>query len=232
MVGFAHVALHVTLCSAAANLPPSATIPMHLHLEDSTQRQKFDQDFAVPRGDAMTHTVYFDAPRGTFRAIMLTANHACGFIDFWSFISESPRTIDETLASSPSPQQPIVLLQGSAPAAYLNAEPQFALLPKNTACAAPISDPPPANFRTENDGTSFYVWMSLDALQNSVLALQVETPTGEYHYIRMRPPLHGGWGGFPSTIDFNVTEDAIDWLAGQPVDQLLCPHGYWSSVSN
>jgi len=231
MVGFAHVVLHLTLCQAAASLPPSATVAVHLHMQDASGRQKFDQDFDIPRGDVITHTVTFDAPRGTFFALLLTADHKCGFNDFWSFISESPRNIDATLASAPPAQEPIVLIEGRAPQAYLNSAPQFAILPKTMACDTPISDPPTANFRTENDGTSFYVWMNLDVVRSSLLALQVESATGEYHYIRMRPKLDP-WDGFPSTIEFDVSDAALDWLAGQPVDQLLCPHLYWSSVGN
>lgn len=231
MVGFAHVVLHLSLCTPMASLPPSATVDVKLRLVDNTGRQHVDYDFSVPRGESMTHTINFDAPRGTFRATMLAAQGECGMIDYWAFISESPRTIEATLATTPPPQEPLVLLDGRAPESFLSADPQFALLPKNTPCATPISDPPPAKFRLENDGSSFYVWMNLNDIHDSLLALQVETATGEYHYVRLRPKLDT-WTGFPSTVEIDLSEDTLDWLAGQPVDTLLCPHMYWSSVSN
>jgi hypothetical protein len=231
MVGFAHIVLHLTLCHSLAALPPNATIDAKVHLSDATGRQKSDHEFSIPRGSTMTHMVEFDAPRGAFRVTMVTADNVCGFTDFWSMISESPRSIQETLTETATPQQPIVLLEGTAPQSFLSADPQFVLLPKDTACASKVEDPPAANLRLENDGSSFYIWMDLTEARNSLLALQVGTPTGENHYIRTRVPIDP-WGGFPETVQFNLSEDAIDWLAGQPIDTLLCPHAYWSSVGS
>jgi hypothetical protein len=31
------------------------------------------------------------------------------------------------------------------------------------------------------------------------------------------------WEGWPSSIQFNVTEDMVDGLAGEATDTLLCP---------
>ncbi len=235
MVGFAHVVLHLTLCNALANLPSSANVAVHLHMGDSTGRQRADQNFSGPRGESLTRTIEFDAPRGTFRVILTTPGHPCAAIDFWSIMSQAPRTIAETMvAGRPTEPHPL-LVEGTAPESFLYAAPQFVLFPKNTECNKPVGDPLPSNFTVENDGSSFYLWMysnpALDAT-GALVALQVGTPTGEYHYIRVKMRFPEPWHGFPTTWQFNVSSDAIEWLAQQPVDELLCPRMFTTSVAN
>jgi hypothetical protein len=212
------------------SLPPSTTIDVHLRIIDSTRRRDIKQDFSFQRGTGTSHNVEFDAPRGTYRVGLVAPATNCGFIDFLSFISEAPRTVHEDLVTTPPKQVPIVLFEGLAPDAFLAADPQFILFPKDTKCDTPVPDPPPpANVRLENDGSSFYVWMSLDEAMSGLLAMQIGTPTGEFHYLRVRVHLDP-WGGFPDTVSLNVTQDQLDLLAGQPTDKLLCPKIYWSSV--
>ncbi len=235
MVGFAHVVLHLTLCNAVANLPPSANVAVNLHMVDSTGRQRADQDFSVPRGESLTRTVEFDAPRGTFRVILRTPKYPCAAIDYWSIISEAPRAIAETMVTGTPTEPHPILVEGTAPESFLYAEPQFVLFPKDTQCNQHVGDPLPSNFIVENDGSSFYLWMysnpTLDAT-GALVALQIGAPTGEYHYIRLKMKFPQAWDGFPTTWQFNVRTAAIDWLFQQPIDTLLCPPIFRTSVAN
>jgi hypothetical protein len=232
LVGFAHVVLQLSLCNPMVNLPPSTTIDVKLRMVDETGRRDIKQDLSFQRGSGLQHNIEFDAPRGTFKVGLVAPKTGCGFVDFLSFISEAPRTIHEDLLTSPPPEKGVILFDGLASESFLAANPQFVLFPKDMQCAAPISDPPPPpDVRLENDGTSFYVWMNLNQALSGLLALQVSTPTGEYHYIRLRPKLTP-WDGWPRTVQFNVTQDLLDSLSDVPTDQLYCPKNLvWSSVS-
>lgn len=234
MVGFAHVVLHLTLCQAAANLPASASIPVQIRLHFATNRlQPADQNFTIKRGEAMQHTVEFDAPRGTVRAVISAPSINCNAIDYWAFLSEQNRTIAETLVDGVPPEPHPLLMFGLAPQSFLYLNPTYVIFDKSTACNAQVGDPIPANFRVEDDDSSFYVWLNsdpdIDARGTVVVALQIATPTGEYHYIRLKVPFPHRWDGFAYSYTYNVKDDDVQWLAGQPVDTLLCPKMFMTS---
>jgi hypothetical protein len=63
-----------------------------------------------------------------------------------------------------------------------------------------------------------------------VMALQLQTPTGDNHYIRIKVPFPIPWDGGPEQIQFNVTDNEIDWLSGQPTGVLLCPKLFKTSA--
>ena len=90
-----------------------------------------------------------------------------------------------------------------------------------------MPDLDPVHEVIENDQDSFYVWLYAD--QNTfahaplVAALQLQTATGEDHYIRLKLPFPMAWHGFAPDWQFSVTEDTADWVATQPTGVLLCP---------
>ncbi len=62
------------------------------------------------------------------------------------------------------------------------------------------------------------------------LALRLRTPTHQYHYVRLPVPFPVPWGGWPTSITIDVTEDMVDSLASDPVDTLLCPKMWRTSA--
>jgi hypothetical protein len=224
----------LTLCQAAANLPSSANIDVNLHMNDATGRQTVERTFTVQRGEAMQLMVEFDVPRGTFRVTLLAPQIRCSAINYWSFLSEQNRSIAETLVNGVAPVPHVLLFEGKAPAAFLYLNPTFVLLDKSVDCNKPAGDPLDAHAVVEDDDSSFYVWMDsnplLDGPGRAVLALQLATPTGENHYLRVKAPFLRPWSGYPFTFELDVSDDLVDWLSGQPVDTLLCPKMYMVSA--
>ena len=235
MIGFAHMILHVGLCNAVAHVAPEATIPIRVHLSDATGRQQIDQQFHVQRGYDPTASVEMDVPRGTFRMILSVPGTRCSAVDYLVFLSERDRNVTQNLSDTPMQPPEPMLLAGTAPQAFLYVKPTFALFDKAaTACNKPVSDPLPSNINVENDQTGFYVWLYSDAQQQAhgpvIVALKLGTATGEFHYVRLPVTFPVPWRGWPFTYQFDVSEDVIDGLAGQPVNTLLCPKIYTTSV--
>jgi hypothetical protein len=55
------------------------------------------------------------------------------------------------------------------------------------------------------------------------VALQLQTATGEEHYIRLKIPFPLPWQGFPADYQFSISEGVADGIATQPTGVLLCP---------
>lgn len=232
MLGMAHVVLHLGLCSSMAQAQPSATLPIRVKLIDRTGHTSLQQNFRVPRGSDPAKTVEFDIARGVYELQADSPKYGCGVSDFLSFLPDRNRAVSETLTSTAQRSPVPLLLQGTAPLSFLYAKPTVVLFAKGTSCDKPVDDPLPANVRMENDRDSFYVSVTADANVQSragVLALSLQTATGENHYVRIPFPFvpQTVW---PSTVQFNVTDDVMDFLAGKPVDTLLCPHMLKTSV--
>lgn len=56
-----------------------------------------------------------------------------------------------------------------------------------------------------------------------VVTLRLRTPTGLAHYVRVPIAFPVPWTGWPSHVQFNITEEMIDGLATDKTDTLLCP---------
>jgi hypothetical protein len=233
MIG-AHIVLHLGLCNAMMHLPPSAQITAHVRMVDRIGRPHVDQNVEFKRNYEPTAVVEFDSPPGEYALTVSASQYRCYADDYLFILNGHDRTVNEQLTDgAPHPSEPM-LMDGTAPQSFLYLSPTYVLFNKDTQCDKPVGDPIPAHIVVEDDQDSFYVWVypdaSLFAQGPEILALQIATSTGEDHYVRLKVPFPQPWRGFPSNIQFNMTEDAIDGLAGQPTGVLLCPKLFETEV--
>ena len=233
MIGMSHIILHAAMCARIARLAPDTPVNVNIQLVDRTGRERIQKSLRVERGDGSTLLLEFDAPQGIFQMQMVAPKYGCTGMDYWALLPEHNRSINGTLVQGVAPQPQPMLLQGTAPPSFLYVAPTFVLFPSATQCNKPVEDPLPSNIQVENDQDAFYVWLFSQpqtARESQMIVLRLATPTGEYHYIKLKVPFPEPWGGWPQSIQFNVTEEDIDSLAGQPVDVLLCPKLFRTSV--
>jgi hypothetical protein len=233
MIG-AHIVLHLGLCNAMLKLPLGATTTVHVRMLDRLSRPHVDQDFTVKRLSDPTVHLEFDSPPGTYHLAVSAPQYRCYASDVLAVIDQHNRIISEQLSDGipPVTQQPM-LIDGTAPPSFLYLSPTYVLFDKSTPCDKPVPDPIPVRETIENDQDSFYISLysdpSLVARGPEIVALQLQTATGEDHYIRIKvpfPPTAGGLG----EVQFNVTDDEITWLSGQPTGVLLCPRLFRTSA--
>jgi hypothetical protein len=234
MLGVSHVILHLGLCNTVMKLPPQTQVAAHIRLVDRIGGFHNEQTLRFARNYESTGIVEFEAPQGEYQLQVSVPQYNCYAADYLYILPEHDRTINEQLSDGPpAPTEPF-LLEGTAPASFLYVAPTYVLFDKSTQCNKPVGDPIPAHIVVENDQDSFYIWMYSDptlvARGPEIVAMQLQTPTGENHYIRLKVPFPLPWGGFPSALKFNVTENDVDWLATQPTDVLLCPKLFETSV--
>lgn len=228
MVGLSHVIVHLTMCAGMMHGSPDTSIATQVRLLDRRANVRVDKTFAFDRGDDDNpKVVEFDAPAGTYYMEITASKYRCSAGDFVTFISDHDRSISETFAPGPPPQTQPMLFQGTSPQSFLYVKPTFVLLDKNaTGCNKPVGDPIPLGVTVENDQDAYYAWLYPDpAAQGrgpAQLALQLKTATHQYHYVRVPVPFPAPWGGWPTIVTFDVTQDEIDDLASQPVNTLLC----------
>ncbi len=223
----AHVILQVAFCAAIARTSPNTTVALHVHVADRTGRTQVDRIYRFQRGDDPKAIVEFDSAFGIYRLDLDAPKYRCSATDYLFFIAGHERSIAETLSDRPaSPPQP-VLLSGTAPQSFLYVQPTFVLFDKSqVACNKPVPQSLPTQIVVENDQDGYYTWLYGDAAAapgSQQLALRLRTPTHQHHYVRVPIPFPIPWGGWPQSIQFNVTEEMVDSLAGDPVDTLLCP---------
>ncbi len=234
MIPGAHVVLHLGLCNAMLKVPEQTPITAHIRLVDRLNHPHVDQDVTFTRYGGQSGEVTFNAPQGMFRVQIAAPKYRCYAEDYLFFIADHNRTITEQLSDGAPVVEHPMLMTGTAPQSFLYLNPTYVLFPKDTACDKPVPDPLPAKITIENDQDSFYVKMFSDpqlvAEGPVVVALQLETATGENHYIRLKIPFPQGWDGAPSEVQFNVTDDEVDWLSGQPTGVLLCPRLFRTSA--
>jgi hypothetical protein len=229
MLPLAHVILHVGFCNAIARTGPDTTIPIRVRLTDKIGRPQVDRVYRVERGDDPAAVVEFDSAFGIYRLDVAAPKYRCSATNYLFFISDHDRSITENLNDAPAPPPPMpALLSGTAPQSFLYVEPTFVLFAKNSVdCNKPVPQPLQSNIEVENDQdgyyASFYSDPSAPASGPELLAVRLRTPTHQYHYVRIPIPFPIPWGGWPISIQFNVTQDMVDSLAGDPVDTLLCP---------
>ncbi|HTV93981.1 MAG TPA: hypothetical protein VMG98_14840 [Verrucomicrobiae bacterium] len=233
MIG-AHVILHLGLCNAMLKMPPGSSTTVHVHMVDRLNRPHVDQDFTLKRYADSTAPIEFDAPPGLFQIAISVPQYRCSAQDFVFFIDQHNRTIAEQLVDGIGSAGQPVLLDGIASSSFIYLQPSFVLFDKSTECNKPVPDPLPAHITIEDDQDSFYVWMYSDptlvARGPEIVALQLQTPTGDEHYIRIKVPFPAPWEGMPEEIQFNVRDDDVDWLSGQPTGVLLCPRIFRTSA--
>jgi len=230
----AHIVLHLALCSAMMQGPQTAQETVHVKLLDRINKPHLNRDFTFERY-SNGGTVEFDAPQGLYQMQIYSPQLPCAAVDWLFVIAGHDRTISEQLTQIPPPVPHPMLITGTAPQSFLYLQPSYVLFPMNeVACDKPVPDPLPARITIEDDQDSFYIWMYSDptlvAKAPLQLALQLQTPTGDYHYIRLKVPFPVPWQGMPYTIQFNVSEGEVDWLAGQPTGVLLCPRLFRTSA--
>jgi hypothetical protein len=228
MFALAHVILHVGLCGAIARASPDASVALRIRLTDRVGRTELDKTYRVDRGDEDQAIVEFDSPFGIHKLSIVAPQYRCSATDYLFFIAGLDRSITEKLndAPEPAPGKP-VLLSGAAPQSFLYVQPTFVLFDKSqTACNKPVPNALPAQIVVENDQDGYYTWLYADpsaALGSQQLALRLRTPTHQYHYVRVPISFPMPWGGWPNSIRFDVTQDMVDALAGDPTNTLLCP---------
>jgi hypothetical protein len=207
MLGLSHVVLHVGFCGAIARASSNATVALRVRVSDRIGRRQLDKVFRVQRGDDPSAVLEFDSSFGIYRLDVEAPKFGCAATDYLFFIEGHDRSVTETLGERLAPPQP-VLLSGTAPQSFLYVQPTFVLFDKRAvACNKPLPDP----------------LVSHIVVENEQLALRLRTPTHQYHYVRIPIPFPIPWSGWPSSIQFNVTQEMVDALAGDPVNTLLCP---------
>lgn len=235
MLGMAHVFLHVGLCNAILNAPPETEIAMRVRMSYRVGGSEVDKVFRFARGDGPQTVVEFDVPRGEYRLQLDVPKFRCSGSDFLFMLPDRDRNISESLTDGPTPEpRPVLLMNGTAPVSFLYVKPTFVLFDKTVKCDQPVGAQLPFKNEVEYDQGSYYVALhpdpSLEPHQPVVLALRLRTPTGSAHYVRVPIAFPMQWGGWPSTIDLNVSEDMIDGLATEKVDTLLCLKFWETSV--
>jgi hypothetical protein len=227
MLGLSHVVLHLGLCAAIARTAPNTTIALRVRLVDRIGRPQIDRVFRVQRGDDPATVLEFDSSFGIYRLDVSAPKYGCSLQDYLFFIDGHDRSISETLNDRPGALLQPVLLSGTAPQSFLYVQPTFVLFDKRAiTCNKPIADPLSSHIVVENDQDAYYAWFYSEPANAAVpqqLALRLRTPTHQYHYVRIPIPFPIPWSGWPSSIQFNVTQEMVDVLAGEPVNTLLCP---------
>ncbi len=235
MLALAHVILHVGLCGAIARAAPGTPVELRVHLSDRTGRLQVNRVFRIERGDEDEAIVELDSAFGIYGLDLEAPKYRCATSDYLFFIAGHDRSISEKLSDAPVPRPPRpVLLSGTAPQSFLYVQPTFVLFDKSqVTCNKPVPTPLSTQILVENDQDAYYAWLTSDPSASpgtQQLALRLRTPTHQYHFVRVPIPFPIPWTGWPQSIQFNVTEDMLDALAGDPVDTLLCPKLWQTSA--
>jgi hypothetical protein len=228
MLALAHVILHVGFCRAISRAPAGTAIAMRVHLADRIGRTQVDKVYRFERGDDPQAIVEFDSAFGVYRLDLAVPKYGCSATGYLFFITGHDRSVTENLSDAPPPAPPMpVLLSGEAPQSFLYVQPTFVLFDKSAvACDKPVAEPIAASIVVENDQDGYYASFFSDpatAQTPQMLALRLRTPTHQYHYVRIPVPFPVPWAGWPTSIQFNVTEDMVDSIAGDATGTLLCP---------
>ncbi len=234
MLPLAHVVLHVGFCSAIGRAPSGTPIALRVHLADRIGRAQVDRTFRVERGDDAEAIIEFDSAFGMYRLDVAAPKYGCAATDYLFFISGHNRSVSEKLADPPLPSPPRpVLLSGTAPQSFLYVQPTFVVFDKSAVdCGKPIPQPLQSDITVENDQDAYYATFTSVSGSGGpqLLALRLRTTTHQYHYVRLPIPFPVPWGGWPTSITFNVTEDMVDGLAGEKTGTLLCPKLWQTSA--
>jgi hypothetical protein len=234
MNGLAHIFLHVGLCSAVQRVPADTPIAMRVQMAYPHGDPPYDKTLNLTRGEGDELVVEFDVPRAEYHLSIYVPKYHCASSSFLTVLSDQNRKVAATLSETPPPgPPPILLLDGTAPTSFLYLKPTYVLFDSGLTCGQPIPAPLVSHFDVDYDEGAYYLTMFADpALQTStpVFSMRLRTPTGLAHYVRLPiklPPAAYGW---PSNVQFNITEDMIDELATEKTDVLLCPKVWGTSA--
>lgn len=228
MLSPAHVILHVGFCNAIARLPEQTSIALRVRVTDRIGKREIERVYRVDRGDETEAVVEFDSGFGLYSLDVEAPKYGCSASDYLFFIAGLDRSVSEKLNDPPAPppRKPL-LLSGKAPQSFLYIQPTFVLFPKSeTICNKPLPAPLATDVSVENDQDGYYASLYADpsaAAGSQLLALRLRTPTHQYHYVRIPINFPVAWSGWPQTIQFDVSEEMVDDLAGDATDTLLCP---------
>jgi hypothetical protein len=203
-----HLFLHVGLCNAVTSAAPDTKIAMHVVMSYRVGGNEIDKTVIFDRGDD-SQTV--------------------------DVLGEQNRAIAEPLEDGPkAPPPPVELFAGTAPLSFVYVKPTFVAFDKSVVCDGPIAQPIPTHVNVEYDQGAYYVSLYEDptiaAHGPLTVALKLRTTTGLAHYVRLPIPFPLPWGGWPGSVQFNVTEDMIDGIATEKTDTLLCPKMWETSA--
>jgi hypothetical protein len=232
MLGLAHVVLHVGFCNAIARKSPETTIALRVHMTDKIGRPEVERTYRVERGDEMEAIVEFDSHFGTYALAVDAPAYGCSAMNYLYFIPDHDRSVGLKLSDAPAPPPRPFLLAGTAPQSFLYVQPTFVLFDKAAvACGKPVPQPLDSNIVVENDQDAYYAWFYSSAGGSpEQLTLRLRTPTHQYHYVRIPLSFPTPWGGWPGIIQFNVTQEMVDSLAGESTGTLLCPKLWQTSA--
>jgi hypothetical protein len=227
-VPLSHIFLHVALCNAVARAAPETQIDMRVRMSYRVGGDEIDKTVRFARGTAEQTVVEFDIRRSMYRLQLDVPKFACGASDFVDVLADANRTVSETLGDgAPAAPAPVVIFDGTAPISFVYLKPTFAVFDASTVCGKPITAPLPAKFEVEYDQGGYYVKLHADPSFAGrgplVVALKLRTTTGLAHYVHLPVPFPQTWGGWPGSVQFDITEDMVDDLATEKTDTLLCP---------
>lgn len=231
-MALSHIVMHLALCKAAARLGPQAELPVRVVVTDKIKRDVIDQTARVLRYEGNTSSIEFDMPWGIYRAaVRMRAGRAtCSGVQYFSVLADHNRSLTVQLqdgrVSSPVP----VLISGTAPFAFSYVDPTVVVFGTGTKCNGPVGTPLNANIAQVNDSDAYYasVYPSAVLAQDAPLmpAVRLTDSQGGYHYLRVPGNFLTMSYVWPSAGQIDVTQNAIDYVAGKPEDTLLCPREY------
>jgi hypothetical protein len=229
-----HIFLHVGLCSAVARLPAATALAVHVQMAYPHGDPPYDKTLTIQRGDTDERVIEFDVPRGEYHLQVGIPKYACYSSNFTQVLADQNRQIAVTLLDAQArTEPPILLLEGTAPMSFLYLKPTYVLFDTSLTCNQPITPQLQSKIDIDYDQGAYYLAMYANPdlpLTNPVFALRLRTPTGLAHYVRLPiklPPAAGGW---PSNVQFNITEEMIDGIATEKTDTLLCPKVWGTSA--
>ncbi|HVA33513.1 MAG TPA: hypothetical protein VNG31_05160 [Candidatus Baltobacteraceae bacterium] len=231
----AHVMLHVGLCAAIQRVHSQTTVAMRVRLTDRAGRKQVDRTFRIEPDYGTQALVEFDSQFGAYRLDVDAPKYGCSTSDYLFFIAGHSRSVTETLGTTPPTPQVPVLLSGTAPQSFLYVHPTYVLFDKSAmACNKPVANPLPTHVTVENDQDAYYATLYNDdpmrAPGSQLLALRLQTPTHQYHYVRIPLPFPMQTGNWPAVVTLNIDDGMVDELATEPIDTLLCPKMWQTSA--
>lgn len=230
-----HVALHVSLCSTVARAAAAREVPVQVRITDRLNRPTLEQTFQVQPGSANPARLEVDLPFGTYRLAMnaKVKNNTCSAVEYFTVLAQHNRSVDVTLREGRVSNIPVpMIVMGESPFSFAYVQPTLMLFGKQAKCNGPVGDPVAADIHVESDSDGYYASIypnpALVQASPAVVAMQLKDSQGGYHYVRIPGPV--SFSSWPTLLNFNVSEDVIDYVADKPEDTLLCPRMYKTTV--
>ncbi len=139
----------------------------------------------------------------------------------------------EKLSDAPTPPSRPVLLSGTAPQSFLYVAPTFVLFDKSqVTCNKTLHNrcPPTSSLKTIRTGITPGSTRMHRRPPGRSSSRSPANSNPSVQFVQIRIPFPLPWTGWPQSIEFNVTEEMVDALAGDQVDTLLCPKLWQTSA--